>query len=202
MFLIMFMIKQHKKESNAVMGFRLLSLVTLLRKVREGITNEELYKDAERKFDTLIELLRNSYSDHDIPETIEFSMDDFKQGALLIFNRLISSKNSNPYMALCVLSGASPGEIKHRRNMLLQIFHPDRNRENIASDMKTKIINEAYKKIVNEYDEKAGPIKKGVRDMPFYYNYQKKAYQSRRTFFFTVMTAILVFLGFLIILFL
>ena len=195
------MIKQRERKSNAEIELRLLSLVTLLRKLREGITNEELYQDAERKFDTIIDILRGNYSEDDIFETIEFSMDDLRQGALLIFNRLISGKNSNPYMTLCVSNDASPGEIKHRRNMLLQIFHPDRNWVNIASDMKTKVINEAYEEILDQYSKRAIRIKKPVRDMPFYRNYKRKVYQSKRIYIFIVMASILAFLGFLKILF-
>lgn len=196
------MIKQRERKSDAEIELRLLSLVTLLRKVREGITNEELYRDAERKFDTLIDVLKGVYSEDDIFETIEFSLDDLKQGAMLIFNRLISAKNSDPYKTLCVLNDASPGEIKHRRNMLLQIFHPDRDWENIASEMKTKLINEAYEKVVNEFSERPMTINKAVRDMPFYFSYKKRALQSRRALFFIVMISILAFLGFLKMLFL
>jgi len=195
------MIKQRERKSNAETELRLLSLVTLLRKLREGITNEELYQDAERKFDTIIDILKGTYSENDIFETIEFSMDDLRQGALLIFNRLISGKNSNPYMTLCVSNDASPAEIKRRRNMLLQIFHPDRNWENIASDIKTKLINEAYEETLNRYGKRAMQIKRSVRDMPFYYNYKKKVYQSRSIYVYIVLAFILVFLGFFKILF-
>ena len=104
-------------------------------------------------------------------------------------------------MTLCVSNDASPREIKRRRNMLLQIFHPDRNWENIASDIKTKLINEAYEETLNRYGKRAMRIKKSVRDMPFYYNYKKNVYQSRSIYIVIVMAAFFIFLGFLKILF-
>lgn len=184
------MVGQFKTEATMDIKLKLLSTAALLRKVRDGITIEELYKDAERKFDILIELLSDTYTNTTIFGSVEFSLDDLKQVSLLILDRLISNRNSNPYITLCVSEEASLEEIKRRRNKLLQIFHPDRNLESFANLIKTKKINEAYDTIVSKYNETGIPFKNTKIDIPLSYPYKK-----RRTLFFVIVIFLLAFIG-------
>ncbi|RJQ42894.1 MAG: hypothetical protein C4538_12910 [Nitrospiraceae bacterium] len=138
-----------KKEEKLETKFRLLSMATLSRKIHEGISLEELYRDAERKFDTMIGLLKGHYPDGYLMGSSETTIDDLKHASLSILRLLIANKQDNPYMTLCVSEEASQEEIKSRRNKLLQIFHPDRNGDNSSNEIMTKNINEAYEKIIN-----------------------------------------------------
>jgi len=189
------MVGQFKTEATLDIKLKLLSTAAILRKVRDGITIEELYKDAERKFDTLIELLNDTYTNNTILGSVGFSLDDLKQVSLLTFDRLISNRNSNPYITLCVSEEASLVEIKRRRNKLLQIFHPDRSLESFANDIKTKRINEAYYIIVNNYNGTGIKFKNTKIDIPLSYRYRARAYGTRRTLFFVIVTFLLAFIG-------
>ena len=188
------MVEQHRVETITDANFKLLSVAALIKKVHNGISIENLYSDAERKFDTLVELLSDTYTDDTVIAKFGYSLDELKQMSLLIFTRLISDMNSNPYITLCVLEGASLEEIKRRRNKLLYIFHPDRNQDEFTNGTMTRKINEAYKIIANEYkksDKKFMHIKTNV---PRYYLNKK---MMRFTFFFIVIISIFVFLGFM-----
>jgi hypothetical protein len=195
------MVRQFRAETVNDVQFRLLSVATLLEKVYEGISIEELYRDAERKFDTLIELLSDTYTDNTIVATFGYSLNDLKQVSMSIFNLLISDTSSNPYMTLCVLEDASLDEIKRRRNKLLHIFHPDRNREESADGTKAGRINAAYERIVSKYDKTDMPFMNTKTyippSYPCNYPYKKRPYEKRLTLFFIIMVSIIAFLGFM-----
>ncbi|RJO61798.1 hypothetical protein C4544_01790 [candidate division WS5 bacterium] len=127
-------------ESN----FGLLSVAALSKKISNGISIEELYKEAERKFDTLIELVSDKYNDKTGIASFGYSLDELRKMSLFVLDRLIADSISNPYMTLCVSDKASLEEIKRRRNKLLYIFHPDRNPDELSNSTNTKKINEAY----------------------------------------------------------
>ena len=54
------------KASAADIEFKLLSVASLVNRIHNGITIENLHSDAERKFDTLIDLLNDTYTDESI----------------------------------------------------------------------------------------------------------------------------------------
>jgi len=188
------MVEKFRSETIDDVNFKLLSAAALIKKVHNGITIENLYRDAERKFDILVELLSDTYTDDTVIAKFGYSIDDLKQMSLLIFTRLISDINSNPYMALCVLEGASLEEIKHRRNKLLYIFHPDRNKDELTNGTITRKINEAFKLIANKHNKADKKFKYVKTNVPRYYTGKK---MMRFTFFLIVVTFILAFLGFM-----
>ncbi len=166
--------EQFRSEIINDSNFRFLSVAALLKKIRNGIGIEELYREAERKFDTLIELLSDTYPDNTVISGFGYSMDEIKEMALLIFNRLISDASSNPYVTLCVSERASLEEIRRRRNKLLYIFHPDRNPDELTNGNNTMRINEAYDLIANKYCKTDNPLKYVKARVPRYYSYKKK----------------------------
>ncbi len=181
--------------------FELLSIVTLIRKVRDGISIEELYRGAERKFYTLIELPGNNFNGHAVLDSVEFSSDDLKQCSLLILDRLILNSSANPYITLCVSEDSTLEEIKRRRNKLLHIFHPDRNSKSFADETKTQKINEAYEKIANKYNETSKPFRKTKIDIPVFYRYGKGACKARHKQFLIMVISFMVFIGLIVILY-
>ena len=185
------MVEQFRTEKITETNFRLLSVAALLNKIHDGITFEELYRDAERKFDILIELLNNTDTDNSILNKFEYSLDDLKQVSYLIFDRLISETNSNPYVTLCVSEDASLEEIRRRRNKLLHIFHPDRNQKESAVGTYTRKINEAYEKIVNRSNRVDIPFENTKIDLSHYYQHKKK---MKFTLFLISMISLLAFL--------
>jgi hypothetical protein len=146
--LLLLSMKGQKKKIITDEKLKLLSAAALIKKAQKGITTEELYREATKKFNTLVEILNNKYSDSSLFGALTFSPDELKINVLLIFDRLISNRDANPYLTLCIPINASLEEIKRRRKKLLQIFHPDRIRENSASEINTKRINDAYDKIL------------------------------------------------------
>lgn len=187
------MVDQFSAEAINDSNFGLLSVAALLKKIRNGISIEELYREAERKFDTLIKLTSDTYTDKTVIAGFGYSLDELKEMSLLIFNRLISDTNSNPYMTLCVSEGASLEEIKRRRNKLLYIFHPDRNPEELANGTNTMRINKAYEIISNKYYKADKPFKFIKTRVPRYYSYRK-----RRMLAFIIISIIII-LAFLIL---
>ena len=174
------MVEQFEPEAINDSNFRLLSAASLLKKIRNGISTEDLYGEAERKFDTLVELLSDTYADKKTIARFGFSVDELKEMSLLIFNRLITDTSSNPYRTLCVSEGAALEEIKRRRNKLLYIFHPDRNPEESTNGTNTMRINEAYEIISTTYKADQ-PYYKAEKPfhfiktrVPRYYSYRKK----------------------------
>lgn len=141
-------------------SFGLLSVAALLKKVRKGIGIKELHREAERKFDTLIELLSDTYADQADFARFGYSIDELKEMSLAVFNRLISDTNANPFITLCVSERASLEEIKRRRNRLLYIFHPDRNPHGLTNGDNTMKINEAYNLISNNFYRADKPYKR------------------------------------------
>jgi hypothetical protein len=137
------------KTSNDDKKIKLLGAAGLIRKVQEGISTEELYRETSRKFDTLVELMSDIHGNNSMLRVFGFNIDGLRQNSLLLFDRLISNKNSNPYITLCVSKDASIEEINRRRKKLLQIFHPDKHRISDTNEIKTRRINEAYEKIIN-----------------------------------------------------
>jgi len=168
------MVEQFRAEAINDSNFGLLSVAALLKKIRNGISIEELYREAERKFDTLIELLSDTYTDKTVIARFGYSIDELKEMSLLIFKRLITDTSSNPYFTLCVSEGASLEEIKRRRNKLLYIFHPDRNPEELTNGTNTMRINEAYEIISNKYYKADKPFKFIKTRVPRYYSHRKK----------------------------
>lgn len=170
-------------------NFKLLSAAALLTKVRNGITTETLYRDAERKFDILIDILNDVYTESSLAK-LGYSMAELKQFSYLIFDRLINA--TNPYITLCLLEGASLKEVKRRRNKLLHIFHPDRNREEVGS-FATMRINEAYQKILNQYHQP--DIRFRLKPKATYYVSNNK--KSKLIIYVAVVLSVLVFIGFM-----
>ena len=168
------MIEQFREEAINDSNFGLLSAASLLKKIRNGISAEELYREAERKFDTLVELLSDKYTDKTVIARFGYSLDELKEMSLLIFNRLITDSSSNPYMTLCVSEGAAIEEIKRRRNKLLYIFHPDRNPGEATNGTNTMRINEAYERISTTYYKADKPFQFIKTRVPHYYSYRKK----------------------------
>jgi hypothetical protein len=191
------MIDQTRTEKTTDLNFRLLSVAALINKVRNGITIDELYRDAERKFDILIELVSDTYKENTLLSNSGYSIDDLKKVSLLIFNQLISDGNFNPFVTLCVLEGASLKEVKRRRNKLLHIFHPDRNREEFSDTTKTRRINEAYEKIIDKYNMKDVALKSEDITIPRAYPYEKKSYEKRLILFLVIIVLLLLFFGFM-----
>jgi hypothetical protein len=188
------MVEQNRAETITDVNFKLLSVAALIKKVHNGISIEHLYSDAERKFDTLVELLTDVYTDDTAIAKFGYSLDELKQMSLLIFTRLISDINSDPYMTLCVLEGASLEEIKRRRNKLLYIFHPDRNQNEFINGTITRKLNEAYKIIANEYNKANKTFRYIKTNVPRYYPEKK---MMRFIFFLLIVIFILVFFGFM-----
>jgi hypothetical protein len=168
------MVEPFRAEAINDLNFGLLSVASLLKKIRDGISIEELYREAERKFDTLIKLASDTYTDKTVIDRFGYSLDELKEMSMLIFNRLITDKSSNPYITLCVSEGASLEEIKRRRNKLLYIFHPDRNSEKLTNGNNTMRINEAYEIISNKYYKADKPFEFIKTRVPRYNSYRKK----------------------------
>lgn len=185
------MAEQLRTETITDTNFKLLSVAALLKKVRGGITTEDLYPDAERKFDILIDILNDVYTDSSLAG-FGYSLDELKQVAYLIFSQLFANANSNPYVTLCLLEGAPLEEVKRRRNKLLHIFHPDRNREEITSGANTMRINEAYKQILNQYKPN---IKFKLKPKVTHYASNNK--KIKLSIYFAVIVLLLAFLGFM-----
>lgn len=185
--------------------FRLLSAASLLNKVRKGMSVEDMYRDAERKFDTLIDLLGDTYSREAEFGGESFTMDDLKRMSLFVFDSLICNSAADPYMTLCVLEDASPREIKRRRNRLLTVFHPDRNWKEFASSMKTKRINEAYNLIINHHIKKYVPFWNTATDIPPVYHcnypYKRKPYESGLIRILVIAISLIALVGFVRLLF-
>jgi len=163
----------HEEEINDS-AFELLSVAALLKKIRDGLSLEELYREAERKFDTLIALLSDTYTDKSVIARFGYSLDELKEMALFVLNRLTSDTSSNPYIALCVSEQASLEEVKRRRNKLLYIFHPDRNTEGLTNGNNTIRINEAYELIVNTFNKTDKPYEFIKTRVPRYHSSRKK----------------------------
>ena len=191
------MVEQLRAETVTDKNFRLLSAAALINKVKNGISVEELHKDAERKFDTLIEILSDTFTDNAVLSERGYSVADLKQISLLIFNRLISASNPDPYITLCALEGSSLKEIKRRRNKLLHIFHPDRNWYENSDGTKTRKINEAYDKIVNECNKTDIPFAHKKINIPPPYPYKKRTYNNRLILILIVITLIIAFFMFM-----
>ena len=140
----------HSGTKNASdIKFQLLSVASLQTKINNGLSIDELFNDAERKFDTLIGLLSNEFNDETILISDGYSLDDLKKLSHLIFHRLISNSGNDPYMTLCVSRIAGVDEIKRRRNRLLHVFHPDREGNDVSDGVMAVKINEAYEQIVS-----------------------------------------------------
>ncbi|MBI5665321.1 MAG: J domain-containing protein [Nitrospirae bacterium] len=186
--------EQFRAETVNDLNFRFFSVAALIKKVKRGIGTEELYREAERKFDTLIELLSDSDIDRALIAGIGYSLDELKEISLLIFNRIISHTSTNPYITLCVSEEASLEEIKRRRNKLLYIFHPDRNPNELTNKTNTMKINEAYSLISNKY-YKAGDQFRYVKTRgPRYHSSRKK-----KTFMFFIILIMFILIFWMVI---
>lgn len=194
-------------EGDSDVQLRLLSAGALLKKVRDGITVEALYRDAERKFDTLVMILSDAYRDNSLLESVDFTIENLKQVAREVFERLISNRDADPFMTLCVRETESLDEIRRRRNKLLLIFHPDRNGDALANESKTRKINEAYGKIVTNHHEAAQQFKNTRRGGLLYSSCKERFYILRSTKrrrimkVVLILISILLFIGFVKVLF-
>jgi hypothetical protein len=184
--------EQSREEEITDIDFRLLSVASLLNKMRDGISIDELYGDAERKFDTLIEILGDTYDDSAILSKIGYSLNDLKQLSFSVFNHLISNNSSSPHMTICVLEDAPLEEIKRRRNKLLNIFHPDRPWDEHSDGSHASKINEAYEQIVNNQSERTVRFENIKTNIPDYYHSRKK---MKYTVFVIFTTFLLIFIG-------
>jgi hypothetical protein len=193
---------QQTAETTDDTEFKLLSVASLLKRIHNNITLEDLHIDAERKFDTLVDLLNDTYRDETVLEKFGYSMEELKQVSHLIFNRLISEQQNNPFQTLCVREGATMTEIKRRRNILLHIFHPDRNNVQESSASKTSKINDAFDKISTLYSEPNMPLNANQTNIPPSYPYMH--HDKRKSPQTTILITVIVFivLGIMIKLFL
>jgi hypothetical protein len=210
-------INKSKPENASDITFQLLSIASLLSKINNGLSIEELYDYAERKFDILMGLLNNEYSDESLLVSDRYSLDDLKQLSLSIFQKLIFNPASNPFMTICVSESASLDEVKRRRNKLLHIFHPDRNIEgkvngkitvhhpdrNIEGKVNGKItvqINNAFEQIIHNRSE-ANISNKRRTNIPSnyanHYSHQKKSYEKKFYLFLVIFVTILALISLL-----
>ena len=193
------MINHFRTEKASDIKFQLLSVASLQSKINNGLSMQELFNDAERKFDTLIGLLSNEFLDEIILSSECYSLEDLKKLSLLIFERLISNKETDPYMTLCVSRSASVSEIKRRRNRLLHVFHPDRTGNEVSNGSTVVKINEAYEQIVNNLstsDMSSTSFKKNIPES-FSHRYikQKKSYEKNFYIIIVISISILAFIG-------
>ena len=193
------MVNHFRTKNASDIKFQLLSVASLQSKINNGLSIDELFNDAERKFDTLIGLLSNEFIDETILISDGYSLDDLKKLSHLIFQRLISNSDTDPYMTLCVSKSASVDEIKRRRNRLLHVFHPDRKGNDVSNGITAVKINEAYEQIVNNISRSdiASASFKGNIPSSFTYRYtnQKKSYEKKFYVIIVIAISILAFLG-------
>jgi hypothetical protein len=193
-------INKSKPENASDITFQLLSIASLLSKINNGLSIEELYDYAERKFDILMGLLNNEYSDESLLVSDRYSLDDLKQLSLSIFQKLIFNPASNPFMTICVSESASLDEVKRRRNKLLHIFHPDRNIEGKVNGKITVQINNAFEQIIHNRSE-ANISNKRRTNIPSnyanHYSHQKKSYEKKFYLFLVIFVTILALISLL-----
>ncbi len=194
------MINKSKPENASDISFQLLSIASLLSKINNGLSIEELYDYAERKFDIFIGLLSNEYSDESLLVSDRYSLDDLKQLSLSIFQKLIFNPASNPFITICVLESASIDEVKRRRNKLLHIFHPDRNIEGKVNGKLTVQINHAFEQII--HNRSADKISNNSRTnihpaYANYYSHKKKSYEKKFYLFIVIFVTILALISLL-----
>jgi len=192
-------INHFRTEKDSDIKFQLLSVASLQSKINNGLSLEVLFNDAERKFDTLIGLLSDEYVDETILLADGYSIDDLKKLSLLIFQRLISSTDTDPYMTLCVSRSASVDEIKRRRNRLLHVFHPDRTGNEVSNGTTAVKINEAYEQIVNNICTSDIALANIKRNIPASFTHrctnQKKSYEKTFYIIIIISISILAFIG-------
>ena len=192
------MINHFRADKASDIKFQLLSVASLKSKINDKLSLEELFSDAERKFDTLIGLLSNEY-DESTHFTDDYSLDDLKKLSHLIFQRLISNSDRDPYMTLCVSKNASVDEVKRRRNRLLHVFHPDRNGDEVSNGSTAVKINEAYEAIVNNIYT-VGTISTNLNinttsTFSHLYCNQKRSYEKKFYIIIVITISILAFIG-------
>jgi hypothetical protein len=193
-------INKSKPENASDITFQLLSIASLLSKINNGLSIEELYDYAERKFDILMGLLNNEYSDESLLVSDRYSLDDLKQLSLSIFQKLIFNPASNPFMTICVSESASLDEVKRRRNKLLHIFHPDRNIEGKVNGKITVQINNAFEQIVNNRPAATMSDNSRTNIPPTYanhYSQQKNTYEKKFYLFLVIFVTILALISLL-----
>jgi len=193
-------INKFKPENASNIKFQLLSVASLLSRINDGFSVEELYDHAERKFDILIGLLNNEYSDESTLFSDSYSLDELKQLSLSIFQQLIFNPSSNPFMTICVSERASLDEVKRRRNKLLHIFHPDRNYKDISHGKMTVQINEAFEQII--HISRSDKLYNNSRthtppSCASHYPHQKKTYEKKFYLFLVIFITILAFISLL-----
>ena len=193
------MVNHFRTKNASDIKFQLLSVASLQLKINNGLSLNDLFIDAERKFDTLIGLLSNEFIDETILISDGYSLDDLKKLSHLIFQRLISNSDSDPYMTLCVSRSASVDEIKRRRNRLLHVFHPDRKGNDVSNGITAVKINEAYERIINNIStsDTGSSSFKGNVPSSFTYRYanQKKSYEKKIYIVIVIAICILAFIG-------
>ena len=198
------MINHFKTVKIPDIKFQLLSVASLQLKINNGLSTEELFDDAERKFDTLIGLLSNEYDDESIHFTDGYSLDDLKKLSHLVLQRLISNSDTDPFMILCVSKSASMDEVKRRRNRLLHVFHPDRKGNEVSNGSSTIKINEAYEQIANNIcsvDATSTSLNENVTSVNHRFTNQKRSYEKNFYIMIVIAISILAFIGLMKIIF-
>ncbi len=69
--------------------FQLLSVASLDSKINNGLSIEKLYDSAQRKFDTLIAILRKDFNDESIISSEGYSLDNLQNISHSILQKLI-----------------------------------------------------------------------------------------------------------------
>lgn len=178
--------------------FQLLSVVSLDSRINNGLSIEKLYDSAQRKFDTLIAILRKDINDESIISSEGYSLDNLQNISHSILQKLIFNTASNPYMTLCVSEKASLDEMKRRRNQLLNVFHPDRNSQDDSKSAMTVKINEAYEQVVNNLHSQemnSGVTSNISKTSINNYSYTKRLYEKRFYFTMAILFVIVALFG-------
>ena len=184
-----------KKKGSDDINFKLLSVAALINKLKDGISIEDLYLDAERKFDILTDLINGAYTNNTSNGMIGYTIDELKKYSYIVLNRLVSESNSDPYQTLCVHQSATIREIKRRRNKLLHIFHPDMSQADLSNGTRTRKITEAYEKIVSDQNKGINGSSNSKIPFPPSYPFRKKYYENRLTLIFIFVVLLLFILG-------
>ncbi len=142
---------QHGSGKRHDVRLRLLSIAALEKRLREGVTAEEIHGDAARCFDTMMEVLSDAYDNETVVASVGVTLEELKATCLSVLDLLIGSGSPDPFITLCLPEGASEDEIRRRWKRLLQIFHPDRNPGTGDYEKKAKRINEAFDRVDKDH---------------------------------------------------
>lgn len=133
--------------------FGLLATAGLIAGFYTGSSMREIYESIIVHYETLLGILEDSETAAEISRLMSLPVEKTKDITESIISGLLFNKSNDPFVALGLRPNVPLPDAHQRWKRLMTLYHPDKHRNSIIYENKTKRINEAFAEVNKKKQE-------------------------------------------------